>query len=792
MKNNFFTIILFLIFFFLYGPSIADDFIFESSSIEIDKEENKIYAKDGVTVNSDDGLEINSDNALYYKDKKILILNGNVVIKDKTQEIVIRSENIVYEKEIEKIFSKNSTYIEAEKKFIIKGNNIFFFRLKNEILSNYPVELKDNSNNIINAKDFNYLIEKKRFLSSEINFIDEYKNVYKSNSAFIDLNKDRIAAKDIQIYFADGELGSSARLKGSSMFSERDITVIKNGIFTTCKIREGCPPWTIKASEIKHDKSKKLIYYENSWLTLYDKPVFYFPKFFHPDPTVKRQSGFLTPSVLESSLNGTSLQIPYYKVISENKDYTFSPRFYFNNDLMIQNEYRQVEKNSNFMTDFSIKKLDNLSKSHFFANSKHLIENSFLYSDLEINLEKTSSDTYLKSDDITAKIRESKNQSLLNSFIKFNAYDEDLKIFTEFASYEDLTKEKDSDKFQFILPNFTISKIVNTGFDLDGSLNYEISGSNQKKNTDVTESYLINNLNFVSNSIFSKFGVNSNYKLFMKNTTKKGKNSNNYDEDLKSENYFAFAYESSLPLKKSYLNYTSSLTPKLLLRYSPSQSENLANDNKKINITNIFSNNRLGLSDSLEGGQSITLGLDYDFKNLNNEDLLKISLGQIFRDKEDKRLPTKSKMRNKSSDIVGNITLLPNKNFKFDYNFSVDNNVDTINYNKLETTLSVNNFITSFEFLEENNEIGSESYLTTDMSYTLNERNSLIYSSRRNRKTNLTEFYNLIFEYRNDCLIAAIEYNKDYYQDRDLQPQEEVFFSITFTPFTSVNSPNLK
>ena len=42
-------------------------------------------------------------------------------------------------------------------------------------------------------------------------------------------------------------------------------------------------------------KEKKLIYYKKAWLKIYDVPIMYFPKFFHPDPTVKRQSGFLTP-----------------------------------------------------------------------------------------------------------------------------------------------------------------------------------------------------------------------------------------------------------------------------------------------------------------------------------------------------------------------------------------------------------------------------------------------------------------------------------------------------------------
>ena len=209
-----------------------------------------------------------------------------------------------------------------------------------------------------------------------------------------------------------------------------------------------------------------------------------------------------------------------------------------------------------------------------------------------------------------------------------------------------------------------------------------------------------------------------------------------------------------------------------------------------MNITNIFSSNRLGLNDSIEGGQSLTIGFDYELKNKDNNDFLGFSLGQIFKDTEDNRLPLKSKMQNKSSDIVGDFNFQPNNNLKINYDFSADNNLDTMNYTKLETQFSVNNFITSFEFLEENNDIGSDSYLLSDVKYKFSDRNSLAYNTRRNRKTDLTEYYNLIYEYRNDCLIAAIEYNKDYYQDRDLKPTEEIFFSLTFTPFTSIATPS--
>ena len=778
--------------FFLYISEVNtfafEDFRFESKSIEIEKN-NIIIAKDGVKATTSDGLEIFADRSKYNKKTKILELDTNVRILDKIQNFEIKSDKIIYNKFLEKIVSRTNTKIDINNSHIITGKNIIFFRSKSQIQSNEPSIIKDKFNNVIKLNGFNYSIKNKTLKTNQMESIDKDSNIYKSNNAIIDLKSQKLAAKDIQIYFAEGELGKNARLKGSSLMSENDISIIQNGIFTACKIRNDCPPWSLKSKEIKHDKTKKSINYKNSWLQFYDVPIFYFPKFFHPDPTVKRQSGFLTPSLLTSSTSGGSISIPYYKVISDNKDTTFTPRIYFNDDFSFQSEYRQVEKNTSHISDISLKKLDVSTKSHFFSNTKHVLENNFDFSEIELNLEKTSSDTYLKGDNIKSKTRDTNNQSLLNSYLKFDGTSEDLNIFVEVAAFEDLTKEKDSDKFQYILPNFTISKLLNNNSDSEGRLNYEISGSSQKKNTNVSESFLINDLIYKSNFFFSKFGTISNYELEFKNSLKKGENSNKYKNETQSENFSSFIFNSSIPLKKNYKNYNGNLSPKINVRYSPNKSENLSDLDRKINITNIFSKNRLGLNDSLEGGKSITLGFDYDLETRENKDFLEFSLGQIFRDTEDKRLPLTSKMQTKSSDIVGNFDFKPNDKFNINYDFSFDNNLETVNYTKIETQLSVNNFVTSFDFLEENDDIGSDSYLLSDIRYNFNEKNSVSYNTRRNRKTDLTEYYNLVYEYKNDCLIAGIEYNKEYYQDRDLKPSEQIFFSLTFTPFTTISTP---
>ena len=148
-------------------------------------------------------------------------------------------------------------------------------------------------------------------------------------------------------------------------------------------------------------------------------------------------------------------------------------------------------------------------------------------------------------------------------------------------------------------------------------------------------------------------------------------------------------------------------------------------------------------------------------------------------------------MNNKVSDLFGDIKLNTNKYLDFGYNFSLDNDFKTLNYNMIESTLSINNFITTFEFLEENNALGSTSYLLNETSLALNNNSKILFRERRNKETDLKEFYNIMYQYENDCLVASLEYNKDYYSDRDLKPTKELFFSLTIVPLSTFNTPTL-
>ena len=214
------------------------------------------------------------------------------------------------------------------------------------------------------------------------------------------------------------------------------------------------------------------------------------------------------------------------------------------------------------------------------------------------------------------------------------------------------------------------------------------------------------------------------------------------------------------------------------------------NTSRTINVDNIFSSNRLSLSDSFESGESLTLGINFIKEKINIineiteiEDYFDFKLATVLRLKEEEDIPVNSTINKKTSNIFGQMNFNPNEIISLNYNFSLKNDFNNFEYNSIASKFTFNNFSTQINFIEENGVIGSANVLENITEYNLDENNLISFKTRRNRELNLTEYYDLIYEYKNDCLTANIQYRKDYYNDADIIPKEELFFSITIVPF---------
>ena len=90
----------------------------------------------------------------------------------------------------------------------------------------------------------------------------------------------------------------------------------------------------------------------------------------------------MKPEINNSNVLGSSITLPYFKVISNDKDYTISPTLFDSDFFTIQNEYRQANKNSNLLADFGFVNGYKSSTSKDKNNLSHI----FVKYDLDLNL----------------------------------------------------------------------------------------------------------------------------------------------------------------------------------------------------------------------------------------------------------------------------------------------------------------------------------------------------------------------------------------------------------------------
>ena len=793
LKLLFFTICVFVT---LVFSVLSEEFIFEGEEIEILNEGKKLVSKKGVRVTTNDNVEIVADEFEYDKDKNELLLIGNILIENPKDKTNIKANKIKYFKSLEKIVTYGDTKIDVNNNYTIDSNDVIILKKEGTLSSFKKTTIKDKYKNNFTSDEFMFFVKDEILKAKNVVLIDNQGNISRLNSFFGNMKNGEFHGKDLRLKFYQNMFNNPVnepRLYGNKISSDKNFSKISKGIFTTCKKREKCPPWKIRAEEVEHDKNKKIINYKKAWLEIYDKPVIYFPKFFHPDPTVKRQSGFLVPSFSDSGNTGASLIVPYFKVLDVNKDLTFQPRIFTNNNLMLQNEYRQVEKNLNHIMDFGIftSKLNNseeASKSHFFSNTKINFD-SALYesSDLEISLQQVTNDTYLKKFKPQSSLIESEN--LMHSFVKYYGYEENSSLEVSIATYEDLTKIK-SDRYEYIYPNIEFNKeFLET--ELPGSISLNSNLFQKQSDTNKSKQSFITDIIYSSDTSFNELGLSNDFKILLKNPNTKQKTGSKNQSNTETKLLTKLMYSMSYPLKKEGEIYNSFLKPKLSLRFSPNNTKNSSNEDRRLDISNISSFNRIGISDGVEGGQSITTGLEFLLRDKVGQEKISFNLGQVLRDKANPDLPKNSTLNKKYSDIIGNLKLDLFDNLNFEYDFMVGNNLDKLNYSSIDTTLTVNNFITTFQFLEENGDIGNKSFINNETKYSFDSNNSLSFATRRNKELNMTEFYNLIYQYENDCLKAAIEYNKNYYSDSDIKPEEEILFTLTIVPFSKFSSPNI-
>jgi len=798
MKNNIFTILFFL---FFSTISLADELDIKAKKINIDKKTKITIFENEVVVKDQFNNSFNADYVLYNRESNILELKGNILSKDSSGN-VFKASKATYDnnKKIFKSFGESS--FETLEGYKIITSDIIIDNKNSFMGSDKETFVTDIDGNKIYLENFEYFKKNNIFKSiGSIKIIDKFNNSYNFTQIYIDEKKKEIIGSDAKLYINDNEIkineNNKPRVFANTINVKGDQTTFTKSNFTMCNYRKNdkCPPWELKAGKMTHDKIKKTMFYDNAVIKVYNVPIFYLPKLSHPDPTVKRRSGFLIPSYNDTKNLGSSISLPYFWAINKDRDLTINSKLFATEHPLFLGEYKQVFKNSYLTLDFGHtegykkasgnKKLGD--KSHIFLNFlKNFNETESINKNFEVNLQHVRDRKYLKLYKIDSNLVNYETEILENS-IDYSVINDDKNHFYSFnASANRTLADSYSDKYEYILPEINYEKQL-----LSEKFGYGNFKSNLKVNNYDTNKYkrtLINNFNWEIDRPFSEKIFTGKILSDLKNINYKYDNIDGFKEDTHNELFGAVGYLASLDLFKTSADGSNHLlTPKMLLKFAPNY---MRKETEEHNLAkkNLFSLDRLQSEQNYEGGTNVTIGLDYEINDEFNQ--TNFSIGQIISEKKNnKDMPDTLSLDNRFSNVVGNLSHKRGDNLNINYNYSIDQNFKETHYNEVSMDYTNSNFNFNIDYLQEEKKSGDNEYIKTALKYKKGNNGVFSFSNKRNLITNSSEFYDLSYEYINDCLRAGLVYRREFYNDSELEAENSLMFKITLSSFGGLDSP---
>ena len=220
-----------------------------------------------------------------------------------------------------------------------------------------------------------------------------------SRANFMELETEftHIVAETLISQYASGDwmaADHAERIAGSK-------AIFKTSRFTPCKcdfVNGEKPLWDIRASQSVRNEETKTITHYNLRMHVMNLPIFYLPYLSHPDWTVRRRSGFLTPSFLISSDFGFTPSIPYFQIIDDTSDAEINLYKYQYRGTAVKTRYRKLWDQSSVQADIYTARVETYKAEREAVGA---IDASFTSNigrdwDITTRLVRSSQDTFLR------------------------------------------------------------------------------------------------------------------------------------------------------------------------------------------------------------------------------------------------------------------------------------------------------------------------------------------------------------------------------------------------------------
>jgi LPS-assembly protein len=491
-----------------------------------------------------------------------------------------------------------------------------------------------------------------------------------------------------------------SRLAGNfARRTDGTLTILDRAVYTACKPCEDdptAPPvWAIKADRIIHDGESHLVEYENAWLEIEGVPVAYTPYLSHADPSVKRVSGWLPPSILNNNILGTGVRTPYFAVIDANQDLTLTPMFTSNDDAMLGAQWRYKDANTEVKAIGSITELQAPNYTGHGTIGWNIDTTALI--DLDSNwragaqIQRASDVNYLPTIDTWYPVPYLTVRPYVENFTYSNYFAVEAYSFQTLTT-QPLVTTTTLQKDPVVLPMVTYSYVGDTDslggyttFDTHSAVITRLSGETNDRQLNTQTSW---HRPFTTDD-GEQFRLTTSVRADVYNSD------HVFTDVSGTENATRFVPDVSVDWRYPFTSIgehsSQTITPIVMVAASPNtgNSSKIPNNdslNFELDDVNIFSPTPSSGYDRLVTGPRVAYGAEYTIVNRGGESA-DFVLGQSYQLHPQSQLPVGTGLDTYMSDIVGRADISPSNNLVLQYRFRLDH--DNLELRRSEVSASI-------------------------------------------------------------------------------------------------------
>lgn len=594
-------------------------------------------------------------------------------------------------------------------------------------------------------------------------------------------------------------LTDKSRLAGND--AERTngtVTTLHRGVYSPCKVckEEGktTPLWQIKAFRVIHNSETKRIIYEDAFMEMFGVPIAYVPFFSHPDPTVKRQSGFLMPSFASSTDLGQEITIPYYWAIAPNMDTTIAPRFTSQEGIVYQGEFRHRLESGSYRffgtgtwprTKTPGTPGDGDFRGSLFGDGRFNIVPRW---DWGFNAELVTDTTYLRKYGLT-------DATDLTNRLYVEHFDGRDSVTADGYYFRNLLASSNPDDTPWIAPLVNVNHDFGNVFG-DGRLSF--NGNMMILGTPAgLDSRRLSTTLAWERSMTSRMG--QVYRFFanvrgdLYSTDKSPIESapgSYYGEETVARALPTAGIEVSYPFVNSSTSLRQVIEPIAEIIVAPRVNNNdkIPNEdslNFEFDDTNLFSENRFPGYDRWESGGRANLGARWSFYG-DGGSTASVLFGQSYRLYEDDSFSSTSGLQDQKSDYVGAIQIAPNSKILAVHRFRINKDNFKFSRNEFDVISRIGPLATQlgYAYFAQDPNLPATKRSREEVNFggilKLSEYWRLFGNTTRDLSNKVTISNRLGVGYQDECFGLAIGIYQSNINYQDIQKSNTFLVEVTF------------